>query len=129
MKKMNLFYICNGVTSLIFLIVTLWGLFFMSSGDEMGYALLSFYLIIPVSSFVIALIISKTGTNLKWMYPVIFGMIGFFIPTLIFHGSWGWFAGVYVVVPALLGLIIGTVVQKIRARRNAKIDFDKLIDN
>jgi len=112
MKKVNLFYICNGVTLFIFMAITLWGVLFLRSGDEMGYALLGFYLIIPISSFVIAFILRKTETKLKWLYPVLFGLIGYFIPTLVFHSSWGWFAALYVAVPALLGLLIGSIIKQ-----------------
>ena len=115
MKKVNLFYICNIVTLFIFMAITLWGVLFLRSGNEMGYALLSFYMIIPVSSFVIAFILTKTETNLKWLYPVLFGLIGYFIPTLVFRSSWGWFAALYVAVPAILGLLIGSI---LRHRRN-----------
>jgi len=120
MKKMDLFYVCNAVTLIIFIAVTIWGLLFLNPGDEMGYALLSFYLIIPVSSFVIAFILTKTNTNLIWLYPVVFGLFGFFIPTLIFHASWGWFAALYVAAPALLGLLIGSGIQKIRTVKTIK---------
>jgi len=114
---MNLFYICNAVTLFVFLAIVLWGVFFLKSGDEMGYALLSFYLIIPLSSFVIAIILNETNTNLKWLYPVLFGLIGFFIPTLVFQSSWGWYAALYVAVPAILGLLSGTAIKMLCTRK------------
>ena len=112
MNSKKIFYICGGITFFIFLIIFIWGIF-LNSGDEMGYAVLSFYIIMPVTSFVMALILSISNAYFKWLYPIIFGLIGFFIPPIVFKGSWGWIALFFSMIPALLGLAIGLIIQLI----------------
>ena len=55
----------------------IWFWFGTGSGDEMGYSLLVFYLILPVSTFVISLIIGKdTGWGKsKWFMLLFFGVM------------------------------------------------------
>ncbi|MDR3120980.1 MAG: hypothetical protein LBU58_06565 [Clostridiales bacterium] len=109
--------ICYGITICIFVIIALWGMGIFGSitGDEMGYSILSFYLIMPLTSITVGLIMGIKGLYWKWPYPVLVGILGFIIPRFVF--------GVSEIItlfssfiPALLGVSIGTLIRKVRKK-------------
>ncbi len=77
-------FICYGVTFALFLIIFLWGTIGSITGNEMGYTVLCFYLFMPFTSLVMAFILGINTAHMKWLYPVIFGILGFIIPWAIF---------------------------------------------
>ncbi len=54
-KRLSL--ICFCATFFVFLAIFLWGIFGLTSGDEMGFSILNFYLIMPSVSFAAALLL------------------------------------------------------------------------
>ena len=56
-------------------ILTFW--FASAPDDAMGYALMTFYLVLPVVTFIISLIIGKDSGwgKIKWLMPVFFGIM------------------------------------------------------
>ncbi|NLY81550.1 MAG: hypothetical protein GX078_02055 [Clostridiales bacterium] len=114
-KKVSI--ISYGVSLIIFLIIAIWGKFFLKGGDEMGYALMNFYLIMPLVSLVFGIILGSKDAYLKWAYPIVFGILGIIIPSFIFIGSLDWISVFFSLIPALLGLAIGILINKSRNKK------------
>lgn len=108
----NLSKIIYGLSFLIFLIIFLWGILFLDNGDEMGYVVLNFYIIMPLTSLIMAIILGMKDGNLKWGYPIIFGILGIIIPALVFKGSWDWISIFFSLIPGFIGLLIGLLINK-----------------
>lgn len=109
------YIICYGSTICIFLIIALWGMFGSIDGDALGYSILNFYLIMPLTSMINGLILGIKNIYLKWMFPVLFGILGFLIPRFVF-GSWDGIALIFSFIPALLGVSAGTLISKVRKK-------------
>lgn len=114
MKNKRISKIIYGLSFFIFLAIFVWGKFFLNAGDEMGYVILNFYILMPLTSFIMGLILALKDINLKWIYPIIFGVLGMIIPILIFSGSWSWISILFSLIPGFLGLLIGLLVSKLR---------------
>lgn len=84
-----------GITILISLIILLWGLFGNIMGNELGYGLLSFYIIMPLTAFITALILGLKNAYLKILYLA--GSIEMFL--ILF-------------MVASIGLIIGILIRQ-----------------
>lgn len=97
----------------ILFIILLWGRFVLESGDEIGYCLIAFYLITPVSAFVCSVLLATKDTVLKWIAPFIFSLTGGILPGLIFRSIEIIFLLV-IFVPSILGIIIGLSIKKIK---------------
>jgi len=111
--------LCYGITAGIFLVLLLWGILGSITGNELGYSLLSFYLIMPLTSLVIGIIIGIKNGYLKWLYPFVFGIFSLLVPRIIF-GSWNSFDAIelfFSFIPALVGVGIGTLIGKIRKEK------------
>lgn len=105
------------LTTLIFLTILLWGIFGNITGNEMGYVVLNFYLIMPITSFVVALILGLKDAYFKKIYTIVFGIFGFFIPILVFENSLGAGALFFSFIPAVLGLVIGILINRYRSNK------------
>lgn len=101
-----------------------WGLWGKLSGNimgnEMAFALIIFYFVIPLTAFVITLILSIKGSFWKWIFPLIAYAFTLAISFIMFHHSGDSFSAIISLVPALLGLGIGLLVRSTRNRRNGK---------
>ncbi len=113
-KRLSL--ICFCATFFVFLTIFLWGIFGLTSGDEMGFSVLNFYLIMPSVFFAAALLLGIKNAYMKWAYPVFAGILGFIVPSLVFSGI-NWISLFFSFFPSMIGLGIGTLVWKLRARR------------
>jgi hypothetical protein len=97
-----------GVSTLIFLVIGLLGVF-LPAGDEMGYCLLNFYIVMPLTTLITSLIISMKKSYLFWFYPVFVGLLEIIISFVVFST----FDGIdlfFALFPALIGLIIGLII-------------------
>ncbi|MGH4051539.1 MAG: hypothetical protein ACREVX_09320 [Clostridium sp.] len=100
---------CYGFSALVFFAIGLQGIF-LAAGDEIGYCVLDFYIIMPLTSLIASLIISMKNGYLFWFYPIFFGLLGIMIPFLVFRT----FDGIdlfFAFFPALIGLIIGLIIR------------------
>ncbi len=109
-----------------FCLLSFW--IFNSNVDAMVFGLLVFWLILPVSSFIISLIVGKNGLwgKLKWHSPVFFGVMFMLADcgTYLLANSLAfsklnmpsWEMIVYGGLISLAGLLIGTAVNKIKLR-------------
>ena len=56
-----------------FSLIVFW--FFISGSDAMGYSLMFLWILLPVTTFVISLVIGKNNYRGKWLFAVIFGIM------------------------------------------------------
>lgn len=117
-----------GITAFVFLVLTLWlmGVFGSYTGDELGVWLLCLYIIMPITSLVVGILLGNKGTFMKWFYPIIVGVYGVFIPyftSVRFNSSAKFYFEVvelfFAFIPALLGVFIGILIRKVRAGKQA----------
>lgn len=106
-KKISI--ICYGVSALIFLAIYTFGVF-LSAGDEIGYVLLNFYIVMPLTALIVSLIISMKKGYLFWFYPVFVGLLGIIIPSVVFS-TFEMLSLLFAFIPALIGLIIGRIIR------------------
>ncbi len=98
-------------------IILIWGLFLLQPGDEMGYALLGLYLILPITALICSCIIGSRQTIVKWFLPVIFGGIGWILPFVVFNHTELLFAAL-AFIPSALGVILGLIIRTIKSKQN-----------
>ncbi|MBU3102059.1 MULTISPECIES: hypothetical protein [Clostridium] len=106
-KKISI--ICYGISALIFGAIYILGVF-LSEGDEMGYCLLNFYIVMPLTTLIVSLIISIKKGYLFWCYPVFVGLLGIIIPFAVFS-TFEMLSLFFAFFPALIGLIIGIIIR------------------
>lgn len=56
-----------------FSLIVFW--FFISGSDAMGYSLMFLWILLPVTTFVISLVIGKNNYRWKWAFAIIFGIM------------------------------------------------------
>jgi hypothetical protein len=101
--------ICYGVSALIFFVIGLEGVF-LSPGDEMGYCVFNFYIVMPLTTIIVSCIISMKKGYLFWFYPIFVGILGIIIPFLVFS-TFDRIDLYFAFFPALIGLIIGLIIR------------------
>jgi len=106
-KKISI--ICYGASVLIFFAIGLLGVF-LSAGNEMGYFLLYFYILTPVTALISSLIISIKKGYLFWFYPVFVGLLAIIIPFLLTN-TFDMLTLFFAFFPALVGLILGLIIR------------------
>ena len=111
-SSLKISIISYGVSALIFLAIGLWGIF-LPEGDEMGYVLLNFYIIMPLTTLIASIIISMKKGYLFWLYPVFVGLLSIIIPFVVFS-TFDEVDLFFAFFPALIGLIIGLIGNKIK---------------
>lgn len=117
----------NVVTLAVFFtivaVILVEGIFFLPGGQEMGYALLYLYLLLPSTSLICSCILGRHHTKIKWFAPFIFGAVGLLVPYAVFH-TFEWFALWFAFIPSLVGLGIGLLyaflINKIRRSREKR---------
>ncbi|MCL1878600.1 MAG: metallophosphoesterase [Defluviitaleaceae bacterium] len=78
---------CYGATFILFVVILLWGLSGILGGGGHTYWLFSFYAIIPCTVFSFGIVLGFRNTQLKWLYPVVFGMFSRIIVHVVFRYS------------------------------------------
>lgn len=101
---------------LIFCVIGLTGMF-LSAGDEIGYCVLNFYIIMPLITLIVSLIISMKIAYMFWFYHVFVGILGIIIPFVLFR-TFDEIALFFGFIPALIGLIIGLTIRVSIKKRN-----------
>lgn len=99
------------------------GVFFMPHGQEMGYTIFYLYLLLPSVSLVCTCMLGRHKTKLKWLAPVVFGIVGMILPYTVFHTFdliALWFAFIPSLVGLAIGLLYGFIVGKLRKDRERK---------
>lgn len=97
--------------------------------DAMGYSLIVFYLVLPVSTLVISVFIGKDSgwANYKWMMLLFFGVMymlasyaTFSLANTVAFGNWN-IPNITELLPGILcsavGMIIGTIVNVVKSKK------------
>ncbi|MCB2291759.1 hypothetical protein LGK97_18775 [Clostridium sp. CS001] len=108
--------ICYSVSALIFLAIGLMGIY-LSPGDEMGYVMLNFYIIMPLTSLISSFILSIKKDYLFWSYPIFVGILGIIVPFTVFR-TFATMDLFFALFPAVIGLIIGLMVRATIANKH-----------
>lgn len=105
---------------------------FLDTGDEMGYGLLAFYIVLPVTTVIISFFIGKDDSwaNWKWVMMLFFGimymMAGYATFSLANMISFGKInePDLATLIPGIIcaavGLAAGSIVNRISNRRKAR---------
>ena len=115
-RKHNAAVICavEGVTLVLFVLI--FGAI-MQPGDEMGFSLVSFYLLIPIAGFVSSLLCALRGKKWVFVIPVAAGLIDYIMPYFFFRTT-----EIIMLLLAggvsLAGLLIGLSVRAIKNRKH-----------
>ena len=112
--------ICYSISIFIFLAIYLYGIF-LPSGEEFGYCVLDFYMIMTLTSLIVAIIISTNRGYLFWLYPIFVGILGIIIPYLVF-GTMDGISIFFAFVPALIGLAIVLFIRVLKTILNKNLD-------
>lgn len=94
-----------------------------------GYVLISFYFVLPLASFAVAIYYGAGKDRIKYYIPLICGVfevmggfVTFQFANIISNGRWNTWntpdlvMGLYTLVPALVGLGIGSFIRFIRKK-------------
>lgn len=109
MKK-NIGFISSIVAAVINILILVWG-FNINGGDEMGYSLIAFYAVMPITSLVTCIIMSRNRFKGTIPVAVILSAAAFLIPFAIF-GTFDWISVFFGLVPCIIGLSIGYALKK-----------------
>lgn len=91
----------------------MWALIFPITGEEFGYCILNYYLLFPILSLLCGLILGFKESKYKWSYLPFVGVVGILMPFVTFHSMW-WGMILLGAIPAFIGLIIGSIVKKLK---------------
>lgn len=105
----------------------------VSGTEAFGYTLIAFYFALPLASLAVAVFYGAGEERIKYLIPVICGAFevlgGFFtfqFANMIANGRWNTWntpdlvMGLYALVPALVGLGIGSLIRLVRKRIGKK---------
>ena len=111
LKKDNT-WICYGISAFIYIVILLWGLL-IDRNNLFGYSIVSFYTVIPITSFTTAFILGIKNSRLKWQYPFLFAVLGVVIAIATLQRIiWIFDVLALLTLPAFFGLGIGVLIKK-----------------
>lgn len=102
----------------VFIGLLIWSCFMLGS-DALGFAFIAFFVIMPIAAFVCALIAGRREHKFKWFLPLIFGVLAFALPQIIFSYTDSTFF-TFAFFPALVGVVIGHVSRLLKKRKERK---------
>lgn len=107
------------VFGVVYTIILLQGTIFLEPGNEMGYTILNMYIILPATSACCSAAIGLGGSKVKWGVPVVFGVLGYLLPSIVFHSfSFEVISLYFAGIPSLLGMIVGSQVLRLEENKN-----------
>ncbi len=113
-NKLSLFSF--SISAAIFLLITLIGVT-LPDHEEITYWILSFFVVMPLVSLIISMVISRKHAALFWLYPLFAGVCGMLIPFIVF-GALEWISLIYGFIPAVLGLGVGLLWRLVFKSKN-----------
>lgn len=93
----------------------LWS-FFLEPTDIMGYAILTFYLAMPLFSLVSCIFVGNGGGKLKWVAPVVYAVLAWTLPIAVVGTTEVLFLQIPFVA-GLVGVLIGHVWYRISLKQ------------
>lgn len=115
--KYNKIITCGIITIIVAFLLVIWAVLLPITGNEMGYGLISYYLIFPLLSLICGGFIGLEKSSLKWLYIPFVGLLGILMPYLTFH-TIQLHVGYMAMVPAGVCLVSCTIIRMIRARQS-----------
>ncbi len=105
--------------SLVIYSIILWNGMHFPKSDTFGFVIVNFYMIMPIVSFVFALLLQLFNAPLKWIYPFAFAILGVAIPIimmmargiLILDNVW-----LLCVLPPFIGAGLGWLIMLLKNR-------------
>ena len=85
------------------------------TGQEMGYCILNYYLLLPILSFLCGLLLSSEEPQHKWYYILFIAIVGILMSLPVFHCIW-WGMALFGTIPSCIGLIIGNLAKKLKQK-------------
>ena len=98
-------------SAVLLAIILLWGKFYLADGNEMGYILLNFYIVIPLTSFVIGTILGIKNGYFKFAYPIVFGVLTGIVLMVVFDEARDLVFLFFSFVPSSVGLLVGIFIN------------------
>lgn len=103
--------------------------FTTTNSDAFGYAVIAFYLVLPVLSFAVSIVYGIGEDTIKYYLPFLFGVmeilggfLSFQLSNIISNGKWNTWntpdleMSLYSFIPAVLGVAIGMLIRLIRRK-------------
>lgn len=129
-KLAKLILIISYLAIWAFALITFW--FFTDSSDAMGYGVMFLWVLFPVTTFVLSLLIGKNNYwgKLKWISAVVFGVMYMLAEYATFSAAnmttfgninapeWGMILGGGIV--SAIGLAIGVGMKQMKQRKKTK---------
>ena len=115
-RKHNAAVICAVEAVTLVLVVLIFGAA-AQPGDEMGFSLVSFYLLIPAAGLVSSLICARNGKKWVFVIPAAAGLIDYVLPYFFFHTT-EVIMFCFACGASLAGLLIGLAVRAIKNRKH-----------
>lgn len=113
---------------IIWFLLLLWFWIGLAQDGAMAYSMISFYLVLPISSFIISCIWRTKNTLKKWLLPVFFGLMAMLLSYLTFSlANTIAFHHLHIpdlkmalisAVPSLVGLLISMGMMAFNKNRN-----------
>ena len=91
------------------LFIVLWGFFGLQPGDEMGYMILHYYLVLPFVAFGTSGVWGAANLKLKWIVPILTGTVAVLGPAVIFENLLIEMF-LFGLVPSAVGIVAGHAV-------------------
>lgn len=106
-KKSFIYYISLFILPLFIL----WrGVYFLQPGDEMGYCLLYYFILMPFSSLITAIVFTFKKIKPIWLHPILFGIFEIVIPYPVFGGTIDIYHALFTIIPSLIGIAIAKII-------------------
>lgn len=112
-KILFIYFIVLAIASLVL------GKFFIT-GNEMGYSVLFFYILMPASSFITNLLSSMLGGMMKYLFLLVYPIFGVALPIIVFTAGYQSLSLYFGLIPAVVGFIIGTFAKMMRNMKENK---------
>lgn len=93
--------------------------FFLEPTDIMGYAILAFYLAMPLFCLLSCIFVGKGGGKRKWLAPIAYAILAWTLPIATVDAVEVWFLEMPFVT-GLVGLLIGHVWYRISFKHKGR---------
>ncbi len=102
---------CFAIILAEFILFVVWGLN-MHGGDEMGYSLIAFYGAVPITAFILCIILAAKKSKLSLLLALFIVLIEFFMPFIVFETFEFELSLALAAIPCAAGLGFGYMLSK-----------------
>ena len=118
MEKTNLkkTFIHYGILSVIPFFIMVMGII-LEPGMEIGYTLLSFYFVIPLTALISGMVFTRKDIKPFWLHPIVFAAYMIII-LFVLSCNIDIFLILIGVIPSIFGVTIGIFLKKLSAKKS-----------